>query len=59
MSMHEYKISPKACLIIDDVHIDIDITKENDAAFICHRKKYSQDINIDSDTQVIDDFNYY
>jgi phosphoglycolate phosphatase-like HAD superfamily hydrolase len=58
MSMHAYNIPPEACLMIGDAQADIDAAKENNVSFIFRRHQYNQNLNIDSDIQVINDFNY-
>jgi phosphoglycolate phosphatase-like HAD superfamily hydrolase len=58
MSMHDYGIPPEACLMIGDAQADIDAAKENNINFIFRSHRYNQNLNIDPDTQVINDFNY-
>jgi phosphoglycolate phosphatase-like HAD superfamily hydrolase len=58
MSMLDYGVSPEVCLMIGDAQADIDAAKENNISFVFRRHQYNQNLNIDSDTQVINDFNY-
>ena len=58
MSMHDYGVSPEVCLMIGDAQADIDAAKENNISFVFRRHQYNQNLNIDPDIQVINDFNY-
>jgi phosphoglycolate phosphatase-like HAD superfamily hydrolase len=58
MSMDDYGITPDKCLMFGDAQADIDAAKENHINFIFRRHQYNQSINIESDTQVISDFDY-
>jgi len=58
VSMHDYSISPEACLMIGDAQADVDAAKENNINFIFRRHQYNQNLMIDYDTKVIRDFNY-
>jgi len=58
MSMDEYGIPPEKCLMIGDAQADINAAKENDVSFVLRRHQYNLNLDIDSDIQVINDFNY-
>ena len=58
MSMDDYGITPDKCLMFGDAQADIDAAKENNINFIFRRHQYNQSINIESDIQVINDFDY-
>ena len=57
-SIDEYGIPHEACLMIGDAQADIDAAKENKIGFIFRRHQYNKNINVDSEIQVISDFNY-
>jgi len=57
-SMHDYGASPETCLMIGDAQADIDAAKENNINFILRRHQHNKNLNIDTDIQVINDFNY-
>jgi phosphoglycolate phosphatase-like HAD superfamily hydrolase len=59
LSMHDYDIPPKACLMIGDAQTDIDAAKENDISFLFRRHQYNKNLLVDSDIEVIRDFNSY
>jgi phosphoglycolate phosphatase-like HAD superfamily hydrolase len=59
MSMDEYGIPPEACLMIGDAQTDIDAAKENDISFLFRRHQYNKNLLVDSDIEVIRDFNSY
>jgi phosphoglycolate phosphatase-like HAD superfamily hydrolase len=56
MSMHDYGVSPEACLMIGDAQADIDAAKENNIDFIFRRHQYNQKLIVDSSIEIIEDF---
>lgn len=58
MSMLDYGIPAEACLMIGDALADIDAAKDNNISFIFRKHQFNQNLNIGSDIQVINDFNY-
>ena len=58
MSIHDYDVSPEVYLMIGDAQADIDAVKENNISFVFLRHQYNQNLNIDPDMQVINDFKH-
>jgi phosphoglycolate phosphatase-like HAD superfamily hydrolase len=56
MSINNYNIPPEECLMIGDARADIDAANENNISFIFRRHQYNQNLYIDTNTQVINDF---
>jgi phosphoglycolate phosphatase-like HAD superfamily hydrolase len=58
ISMRDYGVLPEVCLMIGDAQADIDAAKDNNISFIFRRHQNNKSLKIESDIQVINDFNY-
>ncbi len=56
-SISHYNISSDECLMFGDAKADIDAAKENNIKFIFRKHKLNQNLNLDPQTVVINDFN--